>query len=124
MPPSVALVFLFSSDRLTVVLRLSFGLTDCLEITYCVGRLSAAISLGVQFNSVSPMRFKLPFNDDITVRVFERVETTDAQYDIVDCGLEYDDGSIDSLAVGGSFSSLKKWTAPKDSNADTPTDED
>ena len=69
------------------------------------------------------MRFKLPFNDDITVRVFERVETTDPQYDVVDCGLEYDDGSIDSLAVGGSFSSLKSWTAPspKDSKGDTPT---
>ena len=59
------------------------------------------------------MRFQLPFNDDITVRLFERVETTDSQYDIVDCGLEYEDGSIDSLAVGGSFSSLKKWTSPK-----------
>ena len=63
------------------------------------------------------MRFNLPFNDDITVRLFERVETTDAQYDIVDCGLEYDDGSIDSLAVGGSFSSLKKWTSPKSKEA-------
>ena len=72
------------------------------------------------------MRFKLPFNDDITVRMFERVETTDAQYDIVDCGLEYDDGSIDSLAVGGSFSSLKKWTAPssKDSKGDAPASKD
>ena len=70
------------------------------------------------------MRFKLPFNDDITVRVFERVETTDAQYDIVDCGLEYDDGSIDSLAVGGSFSSLKKWTSPKESKGGTPSSKD
>jgi len=68
------------------------------------------------------MRFKLPFNNRVHVRLFERVETTDAQYDIVDCGLEYKDGSIDSLAMGGSFSSLKKWTAPspKDSNGDTP----
>ena len=72
------------------------------------------------------MRFKLPFNDDITVRVFERVETTDQQYDIVDCGLEYDDGSIDSLAVGGSFSSLKKWTtsSPKKSKGDTLASKD
>jgi len=69
------------------------------------------------------MRFKLPFNDRTTVRLFERVETTDPQYDIVDVGLEYATGRIDSLAVGGSFSSLKKWTAPspKDSNGDTPT---
>ena len=64
---------------------------------------------------------QLPFNDDITVRMFERVETIDPQYDIVDCGLEYDDGRIDSLAVGGSFSSLKRWTSPK---GDTPTSKD
>jgi len=69
------------------------------------------------------MRFKLPFNNRVHVRLFERVETTDPQYDIVDVGLEYATGRIDSLAVGGSFSSLKKWTAPspKDSNGDTPT---
>ena len=69
------------------------------------------------------MRFKLPFTPGVTVRMFERVETTDAQYDIVDVGLEYDTGRIDSLAVGGSFSSLKKWTAPssKDSKGDTPS---
>ena len=66
------------------------------------------------------MRFKLPFNNRVRVRLFERVETTDQQYDIVDCGLEYKDGSIDSIAVGGSFSSLKKWTSPKDSTGDTP----
>ena len=72
------------------------------------------------------MRFKLPFNDRTTVRLFERVETTDPQYDIVDCGLEYDNGRIDSVAVGGSFSSLKSWTAPssKDSKGDTPTTKD
>lgn len=72
------------------------------------------------------MRFKLPFNDRTTVRLFERVETVDAQYDIVDVGLEYDNGRVDSIAVGGSFHSLKKWTAPspKDSNGDTPTSKD
>lgn len=57
--------------------------------------------------------FKLPFNDRLTVRFFERVETTDPQYDIVDCGVEYNDGSRDTIAVGGAFTSLKKWTAPK-----------
>lgn len=72
------------------------------------------------------MRFKLPFNDRTTVRLFERVETVDAQYDIIDVGLEYDSGRIDSIAVGGSFSSLKSWTAPssKDSKGDTPSSED
>jgi hypothetical protein len=84
-------------------------------------RVSAPFLPGVQIYSVTTMRFKLPFNDDITVRICERVQTTDEQYDIVDCGLEYDDGSIDSLAIGGSFSSLKKWTSPKDSKGDTPT---
>ena len=76
------------------------------------------------------MRFKLPFNNRVRVRLFERVETTDPQYDIVDCGLEYKDGSIDSLAIGGSFSTLKGWTSsdeesdPKDSKGDTPASKD
>ena len=72
------------------------------------------------------MRFKLPFNDSITVRAFERVETVDDQYDIVDVGVEYATGRIDSIAVGGSFSTLKKWTAPspKDSKGDTPASKD
>jgi len=72
------------------------------------------------------MRFKLPFNNRVHVRLFETVETVDSQYDIVDCGLEYNDGSIDSIAVGGSFTTLKGWTSsdkegdPKDSKG-TPT---
>ena len=69
------------------------------------------------------MRFKLPFNDSVNVRLFEKVETVDDQYDIVDVGFEYSTGRIDSIAVGGSFSSLREWTAPspKDSKGDTPT---
>ena len=72
------------------------------------------------------MRFKLPFNNRVHVRLFETVETVDRQYDIVDCGLEYNDGSIDSIAVGGSFTTLKGWCSsdkeddPKDSKG-TPT---
>ena len=69
------------------------------------------------------MRFKLPFNNRVRVRLFERVETVDAQYDIVDCGLEYKDGSIDSIAVGGSFASLKSWTSPSE-NEDGGTSKD
>ena len=65
------------------------------------------------------MRFKVP-GQDVSVRIFERVETKDDQYDIFDVGLEYKDGSIDSLAVGGSFHSLKRWTSPKDSKGDDP----
>ena len=63
------------------------------------------------------MRFKLPFTDNVTVRICERVETVDPQYDIVDCGFEYASGRIDSLAVGGSFSTLKSWTSPDDDKA-------
>ena len=55
------------------------------------------------------MRFKLPFNDSITVRLFEKVETVDDTYRIVDVGAEYSTGRIDSIAVGGNFSSLSSW---------------
>ena len=55
------------------------------------------------------MRFKLPFNNRVHVRLFEKVETVDDTYRIVDSGLEYNDGSIDSIAVGGNFSSLSNW---------------
>ena len=69
------------------------------------------------------MRFKLPFNNRVRVRLFERVETVDAQYDIVDCGLEYKDGSIDSIAIGGSFTTLKGWTSSSDNeDGGTPKD--
>lgn len=54
------------------------------------------------------MRIRIPGTND-HIRLFERVTTTDAQYDIVDCGLEYEGGGIDSLAVGGSFHSAKQW---------------
>jgi hypothetical protein len=52
------------------------------------------------------MRFKVP-GQDINVRLFERVETVDNQYDIFDVGIEQADGSIDSMVVGGSFSYAK-----------------
>ena len=52
------------------------------------------------------MRFQIP-GRDVHVRLFERVGTSDAQYDIFDVGLEQADGTIDSIAVGGSFSYAK-----------------
>lgn len=55
------------------------------------------------------MRFKLPFNNRVTVRLFEKVETVDDTYRIVDVGAEYSTGRIDSIAVGGNFSSLSSW---------------
>ena len=75
------------------------------------------------------MRFKLPFNDRVNVRLFEKVETVDDTYRIVDTGLEYQDGSIDSIAVGGNFTSLSSWCGadkeeeyvPKDTASDAPT---
>lgn len=52
------------------------------------------------------MRFQIP-GRDVHVRLFERVGTSDSQYDIFDVGLEQADGTIDSVAVGGSFSYAK-----------------
>jgi len=52
------------------------------------------------------MLFKIP-GKDVSVRLFERVETVDSQYDIFDVGLQQEDGSIDSIVVGGSFSYAK-----------------
>ena len=63
------------------------------------------------------MRFKVP-GQDINVRLFERVETVDSQYDIFDVGIEQADGSIDSMVVGGSFSLLKSLAKKADENAD------
>ena len=55
------------------------------------------------------MRFKIP-GKPVHVRLFERVQTTDTTYDVVDVGLEYDnpDFDNDTIAVGGSFGSLKR----------------
>ena len=55
------------------------------------------------------MRFKIPGRKE-SVRLFERVETTDPQYDIFDVGIENEDGSVDSLVVpgSGSYASAKR----------------
>ena len=42
------------------------------------------------------MRFKIP-GRNTNVRLFERVETTDPQYDIFDVGIEFEDGLFDSM---------------------------
>ena len=52
------------------------------------------------------MKVRIP-GRDVSVRLFERVETTDSQYDIFDVGIEQADGSVDSVVVGGSFSYAK-----------------
>ena len=69
------------------------------------------------------MRFKIP-GRKLNVRLFERVETTDSQYDIFDVGVEQSDGSIDSIVVGGSFSYAKSLVRAMDKEAEdkaTPT---
>ena len=54
----------------------------------------------------------------VSLRLFDRVETTDNQYDIFDVGVQYEDGSIDSVVVGGSFATVKKAVRKLNSDAD------
>ena len=54
----------------------------------------------------------------LQLRFAERVATTDSQYDIVDFGVQHEDGGIDSIAVGGSFYSLKKRVEQLNDKAD------
>ena len=51
------------------------------------------------------------------LRVFERVDTKDSQYDIFDFGVQHADGRIDSLVVGGSFATLKEAVGKADKKA-------
>ena len=69
------------------------------------------------------MRIKIP-GQDFSVRLLERVETTDSQYDIFDVGVEQADGSIDSLVVGGSFSYAKSLIDAMDRKKDEKKAED
>ena len=69
------------------------------------------------------MKFKLP-GQPVVVRLFERVETTDSQYDVFDTGFEYTeettkDGNpaIDSIVTGVSAHSAKKWAQNMDDKA-------
>lgn len=50
----------------------------------------------------------IPLPGGLSLRLFERVPTVDPQYDIVDVGIAHSNGDIDSIAVGGSFASLKR----------------
>ena len=63
------------------------------------------------------MQFRIP-GRDVSVRLFERVETVDNQYDIFDVGLQQADGSIDSVVVGGSFSYAKSLCRQADEKAE------
>ena len=63
------------------------------------------------------MRFKVP-GQSVSVRLFERVQTVDNQYDIFDVGIEQEDGSVDSVVVGGSFSYAKSLCRKADEQAE------
>ncbi len=65
------------------------------------------------------MSFSLPFCKRARIRFGDRVETVDPTYRIVDFGLEYQDGTIDSIAVGGNFHHLAEWTGSTDDAATT-----
>ena len=60
--------------------------------------------------------FRIP-GTTVQVRLFDPVETTDTQYNVYDVGVQYDDGGIDSMVVGGSFYSAKKWMGKLDDKA-------
>lgn len=66
------------------------------------------------------MRIRIP-GQQVKVRLFERVETTDNQYDIFDVGIEQEDGSIDSFVVGGSFSYAKSLCRKADEKSGVAT---
>ena len=61
------------------------------------------------------MRFKIP-GQDIHVRLFERVETTDPTYDIFDV-------EPDTIAVGGSFGSIKRAITNMDNKTSNVTND-
>ena len=69
------------------------------------------------FTYLSSMKFKVP-NQNIIVRLFERVNTSDTQYDVFDIGIEQPDGSIDSIALGGSFATAKAFIQNQKAEAD------
>ncbi len=69
------------------------------------------------------MRFKVP-GQSVSVRLFERVQTVDNQYDIFDVGIEQEDGSVDSIVVGGSFSYAKSLCRKADEKADAKKSKD
>ena len=62
------------------------------------------------------MPFRIP-GTQVKVRLFERVETADKQYDVFDVGVQHNDGRIDSVVVGGSFATAKSWVQDLDDKA-------
>ena len=53
------------------------------------------------------MRFRIP-GQSVHIRIMEPVTTEDTQYHIFDTGVDYADGSVDSIAIGGAFATVKR----------------
>ena len=68
-------------------------------------------------NSLGFMKFRIP-GRKVHVRLFEPVETVVKDYKIIDVGLEYSNGGVDSLAVGGAFYTLGKVIGNANAKAD------
>ena len=53
------------------------------------------------------MRFRIP-GRSVHVRIFEPVATVDEQYHIFDTGVDYGNGEVDSIAIGGASATIKR----------------
>ena len=67
------------------------------------------------------MPFRMP-GTRLNVRLFDRVDTVDSQYDIFDVGVQHENGDIDSLVVGGSFATAKRWVKTLDNRLEANSD--
>lgn len=67
------------------------------------------------------MPFPLP-GTRLNIRLFDRVDTVDSQYDIFDVGVQHANGDIDSLVVGGSFATAKRWAKTLDDRLEANSD--
>lgn len=65
---------------------------------------------------------KVP-GQNISIRLFDRVETTDKQYGIWDIGVQHEDGSIDSVAFGGSAASARRWIDRMNADAENKSED-
>ena len=63
------------------------------------------------------MAFRIP-GRQTKIRLFDKVETVDEQYDVFDVGVEHAHGGIDSVVVGVSAYSLKQAIETLNSKSD------
>ena len=62
------------------------------------------------------MRFRIP-GQSVHVRLWERVTPVDSKDHYYDMGIEYADGSKDTLGVGGQFATLERLAEKADTDA-------